>query len=495
MHRTRAIRARSFLSSPFRRTPVIIKNTIPPPSTAGATAEAAAESSTGFKWPNLSWDKVKGPLYFLFIMGAYGSVAARMNSGEFSGDAAPGGNHHIVAENLGAKLHNYDHDISKKIRFHLKKPEPTSITEVLQQAKEKREATSAVATKKEKKSKDASVSTSEKEKIANTNTATSSGTDKEVSKKKPAKPVCFVIDFTGSVSPTREVEKFREEITAVLMSGSVSRGDQVVIRLNSGSGTVRGYGLAAAQILRLKDAGFYVTVCVDEVAASGGYMMAACANKIVASPFAILGSIGVITVQPNVTKLLDIWGIKVEDVTAGKYKRTMVPYKESTSEDKKKVQQDVQSILKLFIKHLATNRPSMSAQELATGEVWYGTTALEKGLCDELKTSDQVLLEIKNGHRPSFSTITDKSMETKDKDDDYSLKAEKVTVLHIKYTKKKESQLKTLLGGGTQEAGASLMAMFEEAGERIIRNCIKNLFYEFCDSTNSTMIHHPQNEY
>lgn len=184
-------------------------------------------------------------------------------------------------------------------------------------------------------------------------------------------------------------------MNTIILGAKKSRGDSVIIRLNSGGGTVTGYGAAAAQIIRLKEAGIKVTVCVDEVAASGGYMMACVADTIVASPFSMLGSVGVVTTIPNFSERLTREGVTVEDVTAGQYKRTMTPYKKSTKEDREKMQQDVNDILKLFKGFIGQHRPSLNLERIATGEVWTGPDAFKLGLCDRLATFEEVMMELR----------------------------------------------------------------------------------------------------
>merc|ERR1712161_176169 len=180
----------------------------------------------------------------------------------------------------------------------------------------------------------------------------------------------FVMDFPGDVQAS-QLNELREEVTGVIRNAQL--GDEVLVVLQSGGGTVTGYGLAAGQLVRLKEKGLYLTIAVEQVAASGGYMMSCVADKIVASPFAVLGSIGVISEVPNVYERLKEEGIKFQTVTAGKFKRTLTPTKKITQEDLAKSEVDI--------------------EEVATGETWFGPAALEKGLCDDIKTVDDVLLE------------------------------------------------------------------------------------------------------
>lgn len=201
----------------------------------------------------------------------------------------------------------------------------------------------------------------------------------------------YVLEFIGDVQAS-QVAQLRQEVTAILGFAESGR-DEVVLKLQTGGGTVTGYGLAAAQLCRIKDAGLKLTICVEQVAASGGYMMACCADHIVASPFAVLGSIGVISDVPNAFERLQREGIEFQTVTAGKYKRTLTPFKKVTKEDVAKQKDDLEDILKLFKGFVKSNRPQLDIEDVATGETWFGDDALEKNLCDELKSFDDVALE------------------------------------------------------------------------------------------------------
>jgi serine protease SohB len=205
----------------------------------------------------------------------------------------------------------------------------------------------------------------------------------------------FVVDFPGDVTAS-QVEGLREEVTAIVGWANATRGDRVLLVLNSGGGTVTGYGLAAAQLKRIKAAGLHLTVCVEQVAASGGYMMACTGDHICASPFAVLGSIGVITEIPNVYERLTKEGISFNTITAGKFKRTLTPTKKATKEDIDKTKQDIEQILVLFKNFVASNRPQLDIDNVATGETWFGPDALKNKLVDELVTADDKLLELRN---------------------------------------------------------------------------------------------------
>ena len=216
------------------------------------------------------------------------------------------------------------------------------------------------------------------------------------------KPHVFVLQFFGDVRAS-QASNLREEVTAVLRSAKKSRGDEVVLVLNTGGGTVTGYGLAAAQLTRLKDAGIKLTICVEQVAASGGYMMACTADRLVASPFAVLGSIGVISEIPNVYERLKKEGVEFQTVTAGKFKRTLTPTKKIEKADVEKSKADIEDVLTLFKTFVKQQRPKLVIDEVATGETWFGADALQRDLCDELKTTDDVLLELLAAGREIFS--------------------------------------------------------------------------------------------
>ncbi|MFV5364057.1 protease SohB [Acinetobacter oleivorans] len=206
----------------------------------------------------------------------------------------------------------------------------------------------------------------------------------------------FVLDFKGDIQASA-VENLREEITLILATAKAGR-DRVVLRLESPGGMVHGYGLAAAQLVRLRDAGFHLTICVDKVAASGGYMMACIANEIIAAPFAIVGSIGVVAQVPNFNRLLKQHNVDFELYTAGQYKRTVTMFGENTPEGKAKFEEELQQTHVLFKHFVEKYRPQLNVDKVATGEHWYGEDALELNLVDKLQTSDEYLLALLPQH-------------------------------------------------------------------------------------------------
>ncbi|MFA3424970.1 protease SohB [Acinetobacter baumannii] len=206
----------------------------------------------------------------------------------------------------------------------------------------------------------------------------------------------FVLDFKGDIQASA-VENLREEITLILATAKAGR-DRVVVRLESPGGMVHGYGLAAAQLVRLRDAGFHLTICVDKVAASGGYMMACIANEIISAPFAVVGSIGVVAQVPNFNRLLKEHNVDFELYTAGQYKRTVTMFGENTPEGKAKFEEELQQTHVLFKHFVEKYRPQLNVDKVATGEHWYGQDALNLNLVDKLQTSDEYLLALLPQH-------------------------------------------------------------------------------------------------
>jgi serine protease SohB len=195
----------------------------------------------------------------------------------------------------------------------------------------------------------------------------------------------YILNFDGDIQASATAN-LREEISAIL---AVARsGDEVLLKLESSGGMVHSYGLASSQLLRVREASIQLTVAVDKVAASGGYMMACVANKILAAPFAVIGSIGVLAQIPNFHRLLRKANVDFEQLTAGEYKRTLTMFGENTDQDRAKMQEDIDDTHILFKDFVAEHRDQVEIDSVATGEVWYGQRALDRGLVDELSTSD-----------------------------------------------------------------------------------------------------------
>ncbi|WP_299065929.1 protease SohB [uncultured Psychrobacter sp.] len=214
---------------------------------------------------------------------------------------------------------------------------------------------------------------------------------KKKDKNKETSQQVFVLDFDGDIKASA-VKHLREEISTLI--STANKGDEVIIRLESGGGMVHSYGLAAAQLVRLKDASLKLTVCVDKIAASGGYMMACVADKIIAAPFAVIGSIGVVSQLPNFNKLLKKNDVDYEMFTAGDYKRTVTVFGENDDEDRAKYQQELEQTHDLFKHFVSTYRSELDLNKVANGEHWYGEDAVKLNLVDKLQTSDSYILQL-----------------------------------------------------------------------------------------------------
>jgi len=205
----------------------------------------------------------------------------------------------------------------------------------------------------------------------------------------------YILEFKGDVRASA-VSALREEITAVLTVATSA--DEVVVKLESPGGMVHAYGLAASQLARLGERQIPLTIIVDKVAASGGYMMACVGDTIMAAPFAVIGSIGVVAQLPNFHKLLKKHDIDYEQLTAGEFKRTLTVFGENTEKAREKFQQELDDTHELFKEFVTLHRPSLQIEKVATGEFWYGQRAIELGLVDQLSTSDDYLMRASQSH-------------------------------------------------------------------------------------------------
>ncbi|NGY05371.1 protease SohB [Solimonas terrae] len=209
--------------------------------------------------------------------------------------------------------------------------------------------------------------------------------------KAPDRPRVYALRFHGDLQASA-VDSLREEISAVLQVARAGQ-DEVLLQLDSEGGMVHGYGLAASQLARLRSAGIKLTVAVDKVAASGGYLMACVADQVLAAPFAIVGSIGVVAQLPNFHRLLKRLDVDYELHTAGDYKRTLTLFGENTDAGREKFRVEIEETHALFKRFVREYRPQLDIERVATGEHWFGTQALELKLVDQLQTSDDYLLQ------------------------------------------------------------------------------------------------------
>ncbi|MFT7651793.1 MAG: serine protease SohB [Candidatus Azotimanducaceae bacterium] len=220
--------------------------------------------------------------------------------------------------------------------------------------------------------------------------------EKKTNKSAPKEPQAstngrlFCLNFEGDIKASG-VDRLREEITSILTLAQPT--DEVLVAIESPGGMVSNYGLAASQLTRITDKNITLTVAVDKVAASGGYLMAVVADKIIAAPFALVGSIGVVAQVPNVHRLLKKNDVDVEILTAGKHKRTLTTLGENTEEGRQKFQEELEDVHNLFQEFVSRYRPAIDIDTVATGEAWYGTRAIDLGLVDSLATSDDYIVQ------------------------------------------------------------------------------------------------------
>ena len=221
----------------------------------------------------------------------------------------------------------------------------------------------------------------------------------------------FVLNFKGDIQAT-EVEKLKQEINAILLADTEC--SEVVVKVESGGGSAYAYGLCAAELKRLVDNGINLTVCIDKVAASGGYLMSCVASKIIAAPWAIVGSIGVIAQLPNFHRLLKKNSIDFEMHTAGEFKRTLTTLGENTDAGREKFKEDLEDLHLIFKDFVKEQRPQVNTDVVATGEVWQGEKAVEVGLVDALETSDNYLVGLsKNARLFEISFVEKKNLSEK----------------------------------------------------------------------------------
>jgi serine protease SohB len=218
--------------------------------------------------------------------------------------------------------------------------------------------------------------------------------EREHAQETAAKPRLFVIDFKGDLRASASAS-LREEVTAILRVAA--NHDHVLLRLENPGGAVHEHGFAASQLLRIKRRGLRLLVAIDKVAASGGYLMACVGDHLLAAPFAVVGSIGVVAQLPNFHRLLEGKGVDYEQLTAGRYKRTLSVFGKNTEEGRAKLQEEIEEIHELFKNQIREHRPQVDLERVATGEHWYGIRALELKLVDELRTSDDFLMEAAKG--------------------------------------------------------------------------------------------------
>ncbi|GKY98382.1 hypothetical protein MPSEU_000795800 [Mayamaea pseudoterrestris] len=241
---------------------------------------------------------------------------------------------------------------------------------------------------------------------------------------KPYNGTMIVLDLTGLDASLSQLDSIRDSVSFLLdkngiaviemplsMKGGEARsGDarleshaaecEIVVLLESPGGSPSEYAMASQQIIRMRNRGIKVTVCVDKVAASGGYMIACTASpgQLFAAPFSIIGSIGVVGQVVNVRKTLKDWGVDPIIFRAGKDKAPISALGEVTTEGISAVQNIVDNTHRAFKRHVVESRPVLGEviETVATGDIWLGYDAFHHQLIDRIITSDEYISERMN---------------------------------------------------------------------------------------------------
>jgi len=311
------------------------------------------------------------------ILVVVGSIASAGQKGK----KPPGG--HIEVTNLSEEISELKDEMHKEV---LSEEEYKLLAKERKKQAKEEEKQKKKLQKSAKQHDDSGNKEIEGKKNSQTETEASSKEEDESDNKKRL----YVLDFDGDVEAS-DVANLREEITAIL--GVAEEGDEVLLRLESPGGMVHAYGLASSQLARIKTAKLKLTIAVDQVAASGGYMMACVADQIICAPFAVVGSIGVIAEIPNFNRLLKHNLVDYEQHTAGEYKRTLTMFAENTDAAREKFKQELEETHQLFKQFINQNRPKVDIEKVSTGEHWYGLQAKDLNLIDEIMVSDDYILD------------------------------------------------------------------------------------------------------
>lgn len=214
----------------------------------------------------------------------------------------------------------------------------------------------------------------------------------KLSRARPASgKVTAVLRFEGDTMATGR-QDFARMVDEVLHNKE--RIQRVIVVVNSPGGGVSVYGQMFAGMERMRNAGVDVTACVDTYAASGGYLMSVPAQRIIAAPFAMVGSIGVVSEFMNFNKLLRRLGVEPMTITAGELKRTVTPLSEVTEENKAAYKAQLEAIHRQFIAVVKKYR-EVDADRVCTGNHWTAAESVELklNLVDGLATSQEYLFE------------------------------------------------------------------------------------------------------
>jgi protease-4 len=194
-------------------------------------------------------------------------------------------------------------------------------------------------------------------------------------------------DILSSEKVVKEIEKYDED----------SSVRAIVLRVNSPGG-----GIAQSQEIykAVKEADKEIIASLGSVAASGGYYISCGADRIIANPGTITGSIGVITTFPKYHQLLKKIGVEWEVIKSGEHKDIGSPYRDMTVEEKRLFQDVIDDLFDQFVEVVSVERdiPKEEVLKLADGRIFSGNQAHELGLVDEIGTfSDAIRIAGERG--------------------------------------------------------------------------------------------------
>ena len=171
----------------------------------------------------------------------------------------------------------------------------------------------------------------------------------------------------------------------------------IVFRIDSPGGSPLASDLIWHAVRRARNKGKPVIASLSDVAASGGYYVATAADRIVAEPATLTGSIGVFVIRPALGGALEKLGVHVESLTRGRHADLLLASRPLTPETRERVKADVQAIYKQFVARVAEGRglEPEAVNEVGRGRVWTGVQAKERGLVDALGGLREAVLEAK----------------------------------------------------------------------------------------------------
>lgn len=216
----------------------------------------------------------------------------------------------------------------------------------------------------------------------------------------------LIVDIDGPISMEKTSELFGEGTSMVEDVHDAlerARDDHhiraLIVRINSPGGDPTASDIICSELRRYsEETGVPVVAHLLGTAASGGYYIATGAERIVAHPTTVTGSIGVLLMTLNVEGLEDLVGVRVGALTSGTHKDILSPFRPMTDEERGIIQSVINDLYGQFIHQVALNRTSLTEQrirELADGRIYTANQALEVGLIDEISDLPGLIDELK----------------------------------------------------------------------------------------------------